>query len=214
MKTNSVITISRQYGSGGHEIGEKLARKLDVPFINKEIIAQEAKKSGISVEAYEKADQKAAGSMLYSLLVADYSFGHGSPTVNDMPVNMNLFLLQTQIIRDAAKQGPCIIVGRCADEILRESENLFRVFVSAEKLARMDRIVKDYGVKAEDAAWHLLGMDKQRANYYNYYSEKHWGFAENYDLCISSSAYGIDGAVEQIAIAAEAYEVGKLKNDL
>lgn len=209
MKTSSVITISRQFGSGGHEIGQKLARRLDIPFYDKEAIALAAKKSGVCVEAYEKADKKAEGSMLYSLLMADYSFGHGVPTVNDMPVNDKLFLCQAQMIREVAKQGACVIVGRCADDILRESENLFSVFISADKLSRMDRIVKDYGVQAEDAAWRLVGMDKQRANYYNYYSEKQWGAAENYLLSINSSAFGVGGTVEQIADAVFAYEERK-----
>lgn len=209
MKTNLIVTVSRQYGSGGHEIGQKLAQRLGVPFYDRKWIAAEAKKRGVSVEAYEKEDQKAAGSMLYSLLMADCSFEHGVPTVNHVPVTDQLFRCQAQIIRDAAKQGPCVIVGRCADNILKEEKNLFSIFVAADKLSRMDRIVTKYGVGAEDAAWHLVGTDKERANFYHYYSEKEWGAAENYVLSINSSVFGIDGTVDWIADALTAYEERK-----
>lgn len=197
MKT--VITIARQYGSGGREIGRKLAKKFGVPFYDKELIALAAKKSGISEKVFEEADEKAASSLLYSLLMGNYSFTNGVPMVNNMPVNDKLFMLQAKIIRDAAKASPCVIVGRCADNILSNKKDVLNVFIYADKLSRMDRIVTQYGVDQNEAAECLIKQDKQRANYYNFYTGKKWGDIENCNLAVNSSTFGINGAVELIA---------------
>ncbi len=205
----SVITVARQYGSGGRKIGQKLADKFGIPFYDRELIALAAKKSGISVEIYEKADEKAGGNLLYSLMMANYSFLHGVPMINDMPLNDKLFLLQAQIIREAAKKGPCVIVGRCADDVLKNEKNIFSIFICADKTARMERSVQEYGIDPKRAAANLANMDNQRAGYYNYFADRKWGYAENYQICVNSSAYGIDGTAELIADAAAAFENGK-----
>ena len=115
-----VITIARQFGSGGHEVGEKVAKKLGLPFFDKELIAMAAKKSGLSEEVFADADEKATSSLLYSMVMGSYAFGARVPSINEMPINDKLFIIQSDIIKKAAAEGPCVIIGRCADYILRE----------------------------------------------------------------------------------------------
>ena len=136
-----IITIARQYGSGGHEVGERLAEKLNVPLLDKQLIAMAAKKSGLSEEVFEKADEKAGNSLLYSMVMGNYTFGSRITGINDMPINDKLFILQSDIIKSAADKGPCVIIGRCGDYILREYDNVFRVFIHANKEARIKRIL-------------------------------------------------------------------------
>ena len=202
----SVITIARQYGSGGRIIGKKLAESLGIPFYDKELIAMAAKKSGLSEEIFAKADEKATSSLLYSLVMGTYNFGtHFSP-VSDMPINDRLFVIQSDIIKSAAQEGPCVVVGRCADYILREHPHCFHVFIRADHEERIKRIVGEYGepqAKAEDL---LIKKDKQRANYYNFYSNKKWGDLNNYDLVVNSSLFGEEGTVNLIKAAVEAGE--------
>ena len=137
-----IITISRQYGSGGHEVGERLAEKLNIPLLDKELIALAAKKSGLSEEVFEKADEKAGSSLLYSMVMGNYTFGSRITGINDMPINDKLFILQSDIIKKAADNGPCVIIGRCGDYILRDYKNVFHVFVHANKEARIARILR------------------------------------------------------------------------
>ncbi len=199
MKT--IITIARQYGSGGREVGQKLAEYFNIPFYDKELIALAAKETGMNEEMFEKADERASSSLLYSLMIGNYTFGSHISPINDMPINDMLFLIQTDIIKKLAKAGPCVIVGRCADYVLRDDKSTFNVFIHTDKLSRMDRIVQEYKVEPEKAADYLVKKDKQRANYYNFYTNKKWGDLENYHLTLNSAATSIDGAVELIKTA-------------
>ena len=203
MGNTTIITISRQYGSGGREIGKKLAEKRNIPFYDKELIAMAAKQSGFSEEAFEKADERATNSLLYSLMMGSYSFGGRVTTFNEMPINDKLYLIQSDIITKAAQEGPCVIVGRCANYILRDFKNTFNVFIYADKLSRMDRAVKCYGIQADKAADFLTKKDKQRANYYNFYTNRRWNDPENYHLMLNSSHFGIEESVELILEALE-----------
>lgn len=202
----SVITIARQYGSGGRTIGKKLAESLNIPFYDKELIAMAAKKSGLSQEVFEKADEKATSSLLYSLVMGTYNFGSHFSTVSDMPINDRLFMIQSDIIQHAALEGPCVIVGRCADYVLREHPHCFHVFIRAEHDDRVKRIVEEYGDPAAKADDLLQKKDKQRANYYNFYSNKKWADMNNYDLVVNSSLFGIDGSIDVIKAALEIAE--------
>ena len=199
METKYVITIARQFGSGGREIGQKLAQKFSVPFYDREVIAGIARDSGADVAAYENVQATARGDELYSLLMADYSFGGGFPVCNGMQVRRDVFLLQKQILQKVGSRGPCVIVGRCAGEVLHGAADLFSVFVCADKLSRMDRIVQKYGIPAQSAAEQMMRMDRQRSEYYGYCSDKKWGAPDNYFLSVNSSALGIDAAVDLIA---------------
>ena len=197
-----VITISRQFGSGGHEIGEKLARQLNVPFYDKALIAMAAKQSGLSEEVFAHADEKATSSLLYSMVMGSYSFGARVPGINEMPINDKLFIIQSDIIKKAAGEGPCVVIGRCADYILREHDNCLNVFVHADKETRIKRSVAKKDCEERKAADFVTKKDKQRANYYNFYSNKRWDDLQNYDITIDPSRFTIDQAVELLIDAA------------
>lgn len=198
-----VITISRQFGSGGHEVGEKLARQLDVPFYDKALIAMAAKQSGLSEEVFANADEKATSSLLYSMVMGSYSFGARVPGINEMPINDKLFIIQSDIIKKAAAEGPCVIIGRCADYILREHENCLNVFVHASKEERVRRSVAKKDCEERKASDFVTKKDKQRANYYNFYSNKRWHDLQNYDITIDTSRFTVDEAVELLMDAAK-----------
>lgn len=194
-----IITIGRQFGSGGRSIGEKLAQKLGVSFYDKELISIAAKESGMDPEVFEGVDEKAANSLLYSLSMGMYSFGSGFPTMGDLPVNDKLYLLQHKIIRTIAEKENCVIVGRCADYVLRDNPNCVNIFIHANMDFRKDQSVKKHGIE-EARAEHIINKtDKNRANYYSFYSGQKWGMVENYDLCIDSSKLDEDKIVDLIA---------------
>ena len=197
-----VITIARQFGSGGHEVGEKVAQKLNLPFYDKALIAMAAKKSGLSEEVFADADERASSSLLYSLVMGSYT-----SVANTMPINDKLFVLQSDIIKKAAKEGPCVIIGRCADYILREHENCLNVFVHADKAARIKRIVGLGHCEEKKAPDFVTKKDKQRANYYNFYSNNRWDDLLNYDLTIDTSRFSVDMAVDLIIDAAKKLDV-------
>ena len=198
-----VITISRQFGSGGHEVGEKLARQLDVPFYDKALIAMAAKQSGLSEEVFASADEKASSSLLYSMVMGSYSFGARVPGINEMPINDKLFLIQSDIIKKAAEEGPCVIIGRCADYILREHGNCLNVFIHASKEERIRRSIAKKDCEERKASDFVTKKDKQRANYYNFYSNKRWDDLQNYDITIDTSRFTVDEAVELLIDAAK-----------
>lgn len=196
-----VITIARQYGSGGHEVGERVANALNIPFYDKALIAMAAKQSGLSEEVFEHADEKAANSLLYSMVMG-YGYGGRIAGLNEMPINDRLFIIQSDIIKKAAADGPCVVIGRCADYILRDCPNCLKVFVHADKTSRVDRIVSKELCDAKKAPDFITKKDKQRANYYNFYSNNRWDDLSNYNLTIDTSKFTIEQAVELILDAA------------
>ena len=203
MSMNTIITISRQFGSGGREIGKQLSERYNIPYYDKELIALAAKQSGYSEEVFAKADERATNSLLYSLLMGSYNMGGRIAAYNDMPINDKRFLIQGDIIKEAAQKGPCVIVGRCGDYVLRDFENVFHVFIYADKASRIEHSVKLHGMEPEKAPDILTKKDKQRANYYNFYTNKRWDDPANYHLMINSGIFGIDGSVDLIVNALE-----------
>lgn len=193
-----IITIGRQFGSGGRAIGEQLAQKLRIPFYDKELISLAAKESGVSPEIFDNVDEKAANSLLYSLSMGMYSFGSGFSAMGDLPVNDKLYILQHKIIREIADKGSCVIVGRCADYILRDRSDCVNVFVYADMEFRKEESIKKHGIDAARAEHIITKTDKSRANYYSFYSGQKWGAAENYDLCINSSKLDEEKIVDLI----------------
>ncbi len=198
MKTNTIITIGRQFGSGGHEIGARLAEDLDIKLYDKEMLALAAKESGICEEIFETHDEKPTNSFLYSLVMDTYSVGYSGNAYSDMPINHKVFLAQFDAIKKIADKGPCILVGRCADYALENYDNVVNVFIHADLDARIRRIAKFNDLTDAKAKDMILKADKKRASYYNYYSNKKWSDSESYELCISSSELGIDGTVKAI----------------
>ncbi len=188
MKENLIITIGRQYGSGGREIGQKLADALGIPCYDKELLTVAAEKSGFCKEMFEHHDEKPAGSFLYSLVMGTYSG-------DTLPINHKLFLAQFEAIRSLADQSSCVIIGRCANYALEDYKNCIHIFIHAPLEERVRRAVTTYGVASEKAEDSVQKIDKQRANYYNFYSGKSWGDVENYDITLDSSILGIDHTV-------------------
>ena len=189
-----VITISREYGSGGRTIGEKLAKELGIPFYNKELILMAAKESGLSEEYIKKTEQMKSTSFLYGLYMGAQA----------LPMNDQIFLVQSKIIREIAEEGPCVIVGRCADYILREREDLLNVFIHAPLAFRAQRAKKVYEKEASNMEDFVKKQDKKRASFYNYFSQNKWGDARHYHLAISSE-FGVDFAVEVLKHAAQTF---------
>jgi len=195
---NLVITIGRQFGSGGRQIGKKLAEELGIGYYDKEILNVAAKESGLCQTLFENHDEKPTGSFLYSLVMDTYSMGYNSGSYLDMPLNHKVFLAQFDAIKKLAERESCVIVGRCADYALEEFDNVFHVFIHADKDYRIKNVM-DYNSVNEAKAKDIVNKnDKQRASYYNYYTSKKWGEAKGYDLCINSATLGIDGCVELI----------------
>ena len=196
-KTSSVITIGRQYGSGGRQVGQKLAERLGIPYYDKELLSEAAKDSGICQEIFEDHDEKPTRSLLFSL-VTGVQF-HGGETAGtmymDMPLNHRIFLAQFDAIRRIAGEGPCVIVGRCADYVLRDQPNVINVFVKADMEHRIERAI-ERGTDPSRAEDKVRKADKQRASYYNYYATGTWGDVNNYDLCVDTGKLGVDGTVD------------------
>ncbi len=197
-KTSTIITIGRQFGSAGREIGRKVAKDLDIKLYDKEMLDRAAKESGICQELFETHDEKPTSSFLYSLVMDTYSLGYSSGSYTEMPINHKVFLAQFDAIKKIASEGPCILVGRCADYALEEFDNVLSIFIHADMDTKIRRIARIYDLTDKEAKDLIVKTDKKRSNYYNYYSNKKWGAADNYDVCLDSSIYGIDGTAEAI----------------
>lgn len=191
-----VITISRQYGSGGREIGKKLAEKLGVPFYDNEIISRAAKESGFSEAAFETVEDKATNSLLYSIAMGMNVFANQEMGFSGLSLDDRIFLAQSNVIRKVAEEGPCVIVGRCADYILKDHDNVVNVFISADLDYRIQRSIRVDELTADHAAETVLKKDKSRGNYYHYHSGERWDNLFNYDLVLRSDLAGIDQTVE------------------
>jgi len=199
MAKKCIITIGRQFGSGGRYVGRLLAEKLGVPFYDKELLSEAAKRSGICEEILEDHDEKPTRSLLFSLVTGmQHHVGSGNFYM-DMPLNHRIFLAQFDAIRKLAEEGSCVIVGRCADYVLKENPDAVSVFVKADMPSKIARAVKYYGVEEDKAEERIRKADKQRASYYNYYATATWGDVENYDLVVDTGVLGVEGAVELIA---------------
>lgn len=198
MTDNLVITIGRQCGSGGKLIGEMLAEKMNVKCYDKELLSLAAKHSGLCEELFEKHDERPTSSFLYSLVMDSYSMGYTTSGYSDMPINHKIFLAQFDTIKKLADEAPCVIVGRCADYALEDYPHVVSVFITGNNRDKMDRLKELYHVDESKAKDIMIKTDKQRASYYNYYSNKKWGDPRSYDLCINSSTVGPEGAVEVI----------------
>jgi CMP/dCMP kinase len=206
---NKIITISRQYGSGGREIGSKLAKRLGIPFYDNELIARAAKESGFAEAAFENAEKKATNSLLYSIAMGMNAYGNQDLGFTHLSLDDQIYLAQSNVIRKVAAEGPCVIVGRCADYILKDLANVVNIFIWADLECRKNRAINQYHLPRNKAEEEILKMDKRRANYYNYHANDKWGKAENYHLSIKSDYVGIDNAVDCIVCFLECGERGK-----
>lgn len=205
---NTIITIGRQFGSGGREIGEKLANHFGIKYYDKELLTRTAKESGFCEEMMHNHDERPTNSFLYNLVMDTYSFGYNSSAFVDMPISHKVFLAQFDTIKKIADEGPCVIVGRCADYALSEYKNCLHIFIHADEQSKIKHIMNKYeDVTTEQKAREMMiKKDKQRQSYYNYYSSKKWGRADSYDLSINSSILGEDGTVNLLIQYIEDFE--------
>ena len=188
---NTIITIGRQFGSGGHEIGEKLANHYGIKCFDKELLSRAAKESGFCEEMLRNHDERPTNSFLYNLVMDTYTFGYNSSSFVDMPISHKVFMAQFDTIKKIAQEGACVIVGRCADYALSEMKNCVHIFIYADEETKIKRVMKQYDLDAAKAKDMCIKKDKQRQSYYNYYSSKKWGRVDSYDLSINSSKLGI-----------------------
>lgn len=190
---NTVITIGRQYGSGGRELGQILAKKLGIDFYDEELVTMAAEKNNMHQDILKAVDEKATKSLLYTLVTGSDLRFMNSPMHYEMPINDKLFITQSDIIKNLADKSSCVIVGRCADYVLRDSnQNCIHLFVYADMDKRIERIAKKYDLKPEKAKDKIQKIEKTRKSYYNYYSNREWGNVSNYDLCVNTSVLGLE----------------------
>lgn len=197
-KINTIITIGRQFGSAGHEIANFIANEYEIPLYDKGMLKRAAAESGICEELFEAHDEKPTNSFLYSLVMDTYSIGYSSGGYMDMPLNHKVFLAQFNAIKKIAEEGACVLVGRCADYALANYDNVVNVFIYADLEQRIRRIARIYDLTDAKAKELIIKTDKKRASYYNYYTNKTWGEAKGYDLCINSGVLGIEGTAKAI----------------
>ena len=205
---NTIITISRQHGSAGLQIGRELAKELNIPCYDKELLERAAKDSGLCKEIFEANEKKPTSSFLYSLVMDTYSYGYSSGVLSDMPLNQKVFLAQFDTIKQLAKEGPCVFIGRCADYALEDNPNCLSVFVHADLKKRIRRVAAINSISDAKAKDIIQEMDKSRASYYNYYTCKKWGDMESYHVCLDSGIFGIDGTVNLLKLMIEQREQG------
>lgn len=196
MNTHTIITIGRQYGSGGRYVARLLAEKLNIPFYDKEILTEASRDSGICREVLEENDEKANRSLLFSFVTGIQTRNDIGAFAVDMPLNHKTFLAQFDAIRKIADQGPCVIVGRCADYVLRDHSNVINAFIFSDADDKVHRVIEHYGVDPAKAQDVIKKADKQRASYYNYYCTGTWGAVDNYDICINTGKIGVENAAD------------------
>lgn len=199
MDNKFVVNIGRQLGSGGREIGEKLAVRLGIDFYDKELINLASEESGLCREFFEKADEKASQGIIGGLFGMRFPFiSDGAMPATNCLSNDALFKVQSDVIRKLASEKSCLFVGRCADYILRDNPRSVNVFISSSREDRIARLCHLHSISEDAAEEKMNKADKRRAEYYNYYSYKTWGAAATYHLCIDSSVLGIDETVSYI----------------
>jgi len=189
---NRIITISREFGSGGRTIGKEVAEKLGIPCYDQQLIEKASEESGLAKEFIAEKGEYTAQKGWFANAFSDRS-------INGMSTQDYLWLVQRKVILDIAEKGPCVIVGRCADYILKDTADCLRVFVHSDMEKRMERIVKLYGEKEDTPEKRLKDKDKKRSAYYHFYTDMEWGSVENYDILLNSGTLGIEKCVDIIA---------------
>lgn len=210
MKT--ILTIGRQYGSGGREIGQKVADHYGIKFYDRELLKLVAKESGFCKEIIQREDERPTSSFLYNLVMDTYSFGNNAATAfTDMPLSQKVFLAQFETIKSLADKGPCVFIGRCADEALIDRDNVISIFIHASEEFRINRVrsypeYDEQEQRGKRITDFMAKIDRQRQSYYNYYASGKWGRADTYDFSIDSSMLGIDGTVHLLTQLIDAFE--------
>ncbi len=203
MSKKIIITIARQFGSGGREIGERVAALLGLPIYDKQLITDAAAKGSLNEDVIKTAEESAANSLLYTLAMGSNVLGTTMHFGYKMPLNDRLFILQSETIKEYASEGSCVIIGRCADYVLRDEENVLRLFIYGDLDHRQERVAKRHPeIKSSQIIDVINKTDKRRSTYYNFYTGNKWGKYDNYDIAINSSTLGIEGTAQIIAASA------------
>lgn len=193
MEKKIIINVGRQFGSGGKEVAIGLGKRFGIPVYDNELISKAAQDSGFSPELFRKSDEKRRPFSISSMFTGTFE-----PSAESYVSDKGLFQLQSEAIRNIAELGSAIIVGRCSDYILRDMGCTLDVFLTAPEQVRIGRIVERTGLSDEKAGALITSMDRNRSEYYNYYTFGNWGVASNYDLCLDTSILGIDGTADFI----------------
>lgn len=192
-----VITIAREFGSGGRHIGQLVAEKLGYKFYDKELILLMARESGLSDKFIEEAGEKVTSSFLFNVAMGGI-YLNNSYNHNAMPLSDKIFVVQNKIINQLAEEGPCVIVGRCADYILKDRDDCLNVFIHSKMEDKIKRAVEFYNIAQKNAEKEIRKKDKSRASHYYYYTGIEWGKAENYDVTLNSGSLGIEACADAI----------------
>lgn len=192
-----IITISRQCGSGGHTIGQLVAEKLGVTLYDKKILEEVTRRSGLAEDIIETEGEYSNSSMLFGIAMGIYN-GWDANQRETLPLREQINAYQTEFIREVSEKGACVIVGRCADYVLRERTDCLNVFIYGDEDDRVNRVIEEHCVPKSEAVSHVRKRDKKRAAHYKYITDQEWGSAKNYHLCLDSSKLGIDKCVEII----------------
>ena len=204
MENKIIITIARQYGSGGREIGELIAKALNIPLYDRQLITEAASKGNLNEEVIRKADESSANSLLYTLAMGSNTLGAAMHFGYKMPLNDKLFLLQSEVIKDFAAKGSGVFIGRCADYVLREEKNILRIFIYGDLEHRKERVLQRHPeLKSSQVIDAISRTDKRRSTYYNFYTGNKWGKFDHYDMAINSSTMGVEGTVKLICDVAK-----------
>ena len=207
MSVKTIISIGRQTGCGGREIGRRIAELLQIPYYDKELIDRAAENSEFSKEFFKTHDEKRASSFLYSLAMESPSHGFAG-ALSGLPLDHKVFLAQFNTIKEIAAEGGCVIVGRCADYALEDNPHLLSVFLHADLDFRTARVAEEEGITLAKAKDMIVKTDKSRASYYSYYTGKKWGLASNYHVSIDSSKFGLEETIRIIS------SIAQIKNDM
>lgn len=191
---NMIITIGREYGSGGREIGQRLAKDLEFAYYDTLLLEKSSQESGLSQQIIEQYDERIADKWLSLALTGEMG------DTSHLPIPLRAALSQFEAIKKIGERGSAVIVGRCADYVLQEQENVLSVFIHAEIGHRIDRVAKRNHIGKEEARKRIKNTDKQRASYYNYYTDKEWGSPDSYNICLDSGMFGIEETVSVLKI--------------
>ncbi len=202
---NIIVTIGRQYGSGGREIGEKLAGELGFDYYDTMLLEKASEGSGLSQHIIEEYDERLANKWL------NMAMAGGAQDVNHLPLPMRVILSQFEVIEKIGKKGSAVIVGRCADYVLHGQKNVLSVFVHAEMGRRIARVAERNSISMEEAKKRIKNTDKQRAAYYNYYTDKKWDASDSYNICIDSGLFGVNGAVTLLKNCVHSLQAGEMR---
>ncbi len=198
MNNKVVITIARQYGSGGRTVGEMLSKDMGIHYYDKELIKLASEESGINERLFVNADEKIKMTKLFKMVKNIYTGQLIPPESDDFVSDKNLFNYQAKVIKNLAEEESCVIVGRCADYVLKDYDNVLSVFVHAPKDYCMEQAARKVSMPSKELEKYIAKIDKRRADYYKFYTGREWTDARNYDLCLDSSKLGFERCVEEI----------------